>query len=576
LAAFHAPVGPVAIIAIDDYTCASDWDGCNPVPRSDTATVIDKLRIAGVRYVFLDQIFAGLRPGTDQLGAAIKRAGNVVLAQQISTTLTAESSMEQLIQPIDPLPSDALGLAIANYSCGAPVKLVEVYDLGCMYGGQWYPGVALTLYRSLTRDQSTYKITDSVNLNYAGPPLTTYPEYSYRSIVESQQCVNSQGQHIHCPGVTGSDIWDALRGKTVLLGRTDSPLYGNTDLFNNPLGGAEQMPGVEVQATAFNTLLNHDPIVVLPEWLTVLLIAVLAVLLAAAATALGLFQGLAMGLVALVVYYALTFILLALSNVDLPLVAPEIAMSVSFLLVVGARYTLEEREGRRTRQLLGRFVSPHVADDLVADARGYAMGDRRPIAVLFTDVRGFTTLSERAEPEVVMGALRTYFTRMVKIVLDNGGTVDKYIGDGMMALFGAPVQMADPCLAAMRTALTMQNAMAEVNALLAAPLGAELRIGAGINYGEAVFGLSGAPSKLEFTAIGDTVNTASRLESLCRDKGCGIVISESVYAHLPAALQERLRDLGVVNVKGRQMSLQVYGLAEVNEEILHSAGLNLH
>jgi adenylate cyclase len=201
------------------------------------------------------------------------------------------------------------------------------------------------------------------------------------------------------------------------------------------------------------------------------------------------------------------------------------------------------------------------------------MGDRRPIAVLFTDVRGFTTLSEHTEPEVVMGALRTYFTRMVDIVLENGGTVDKYIGDGLMALFGAPVHLADPCLAAMRTALAMQSAMAEVNALLAAPLGTELRIGAGINYGEAVFGLSGAPSKLEFTAIGDTVNTASRLESLCRDKGCGIVISASVYANLPVDLQQRLRDLGVVNVKGRQMSVQVYGLAEINAETLRAAGL---
>jgi adenylate cyclase len=210
--------------------------------------------------------------------------------------------------------------------------------------------------------------------------------------------------------------------------------------------------------------------------------------------------------------------------------------------------------------LLARFVAPAVADDLAADACRYAAGERRAIAVIFSDVRGFTTLSERTDPEVVMGALRTYFTRMVAIVHAHGGTVDKFIGDGLMALFGAPVAIADPCLAALRAALAMQAAMPEINALLAGPLGAELRIGVGINYGEAVFGLSGAPSKLEFTAIGDTVNIASRLESLCRDQGCGIVLSEPVYSRLPERLRGALRDIGVVSVKGRQSGLHVYGL----------------
>jgi adenylate cyclase len=564
VAGFHAPVGPVAIVAIDDYTCRADWHGCSPVPRADTAVVLDKLRAAGARLIALDQLFTVWRPGTDQLVTAMHRAGSVVAEQSLGENCLAEACMQSLQPPLAPLASAALGVGLANYACGAPARLVEEYALGCPFQGRWYPSVAVVLFRRLRNSPLAYQGGGTIRLNYAGPPGQTFTEYSYRTIVESQECL-AQGRHVHCPGVQGADLWDALTGKVVLIGRTDA-LDSNSDRFTDPLGSAVPLPGVEVHATALNTLLNDDPILVLPPWLDLALPVVLALALAALATAAGLGVGVGLGLLALALYYALSFAAVAVANLRLPAIAPEVSMAASFLLVLGARFTLEEREGRRARHLLARFVAPAVAEDLAADARRYAAGERRAIAVLFSDVRGFTTLSERTDPEVVMGALRTYFTRMVAIVHAHGGTVDKFIGDGLMALFGAPVAISDPCLAALRAALAMQAAMPAINALLAASLGAELRIGVGINYGDAVFGLSGAPSKLELTAIGDTVNIAARLESLCRDQGCSIVLSEPVYIRLPEQLRGALRDLGIVNVKGRQAGLHVYGLDVSGEQ----------
>jgi adenylate cyclase len=558
LAGAHAPVGPIAIVAIDDYTCAPDWHGCNPVPRADTAVVIDRLRAAGARIIALDQLFTVDRPGTDALANAMRRAGTVIVEGALGAQCSLNACVQALQWPIDPIARSAVDRGLANYDCATPAKLVETYALGCAFQGRWYPSLAVTLYRRLRHDPAAYAGASSLRLNYAGPPGQTYMQYSYRTLLESRECV-ARGQHVRCPGQVGPDLWDALHGKVVLIGRTDAG-DAPDDLFADPLGGSRSVPGVEIQATALNTLLNHDPIVPLPGALAPLLVVTLALVGGAMATAFTIWTGVGMGVCLLVLYYALVFLALAAWNLQLPVVAPEVVAAAAFLLVLGARYTLEERGHRRARHLLRRFVAPAVADDLAMDAWRYAAGERRPIAVLFSDVRGFTTLSERAEPDVVMGALRAYFTRMVEIVLAHGGTVDKYIGDGMMALFGAPQDLPDPCAAALRAALAMQHALPELNAALAGPLGAELCIGVGINYGDAVFGLSGAPSKLEFTAIGDTVNIASRLESLCRDQRCGIVVSESVYNRLPHELHPVFRDLGVVQVKGRNAGIHVFGI----------------
>jgi len=571
LSGAHAPIAPIVIVAIDDYTCGSNWHGCTPaVPRADTAVVIDKLRTSGVRLIALDQLFSTDRDGTDALATAIRRASIVVLAGQLQGPCSAEACARSLHWPIAPLDGAALDRGLANYSCDAPARQVEIYAPGCAFDGHWYPSLAVALYRMLRGRATAYQGATALRLNYAGPPGQTYLQTSYRTIVESHECA-IQGRHVHCAGQVGPDLWDALRGAVALIGRTDAAA---PDHYEDPLGGALPFPGVEVHATALNTLMNGDPIVPVTAGLATALVAALALLLAVVATFPPLLVGMVLSLCVLIGYYGLAFAALAAGNMQLPVVGPEIAMLTSFLLVLGARYALEEREARRTRQLLRRFVAPSVADDLVRDDwRSHAAGDQRPIAVLFSDLRGFTRLSENAEPAVIMGALRVYFGRMAPIVLQHGGTVDKYIGDGMMALFGAPQEIDAPCEAALRAAIAMHGAMAEINELLSGHLPGELRVGIGINYGNAVFGLAGAPSRLEFTAIGDTVNVAARLESLCGGTACGIVISDTVYERVAASLQEHVHDLGIVQVKGRTGGLHAYGIEVVGPELLRLAEL---
>jgi adenylate cyclase len=185
---------------------------------------------------------------------------------------------------------------------------------------------------------------------------------------------------------------------------------------------------------------------------------------------------------------------------------------------------------------------------------------RRRITVLFSDIRGFTTMSEKMSPEEVGAFLREYFTIMTAVVFRYGGTVDKYIGDAIMALYNVPFDQPDHAEQAVRTALTFQEQLQPLAARFQAKYGADLRCGVGIHTGEAVVGTFGSEQRLEYTAIGDTVNLASRLEGITKDFNVSIVISESTFQEVQGKFP--MRYLGEVKVKGKDIPVKIHAVAE--------------
>jgi adenylate cyclase len=186
-------------------------------------------------------------------------------------------------------------------------------------------------------------------------------------------------------------------------------------------------------------------------------------------------------------------------------------------------------------------------------------GDRRRISVLFSDIRGFSTISENLPPEKVVKLLNDYFERMVDVVFRNKGTLDKFIGDGLMVIFGAPEDDAYQEEHALRTALEMQHEL-ELMAANWEPEGIRIRVGIGINSGPAVVGNIGSSRRMEYTAIGDTVNLASRLESATKDFGVGILVSEYTYNAVRGAFS--FKPMGAVQVRGRSEPVLAYSLGE--------------
>jgi adenylate cyclase len=244
----------------------------------------------------------------------------------------------------------------------------------------------------------------------------------------------------------------------------------------------------------------------------------------------------------------------------LPVVPVQAALLLGYVGVLGLRLTGEERERARLRQIFGRYVSADVVAKLLADgARPDLGGEAYHVTVLFSDIRNFTTISESLAPGQVVEMLNRYFTRACEPILAAGGTVDKFVGDAIMAVFGAPATHPDHARRALEAALGLVAAAQEFQVWLAQRFPGKglpsFKIGVGLHTGEAVVGNIGSPKRLEYTAIGDTVNTASRLEGLSKELGWTIVASRATLKAANGGVA--VGDCRTVQVKGRRQPIEV-------------------
>jgi adenylate cyclase len=236
-----------------------------------------------------------------------------------------------------------------------------------------------------------------------------------------------------------------------------------------------------------------------------------------------------------------------------------VAMLLLGLLAYGSAFALR---WRRLRRMLGVIKSEAVARALEADAAPLELkGETRTVTVLFADIRGFTDFSERHTPQQAVALLNAYFGAVVPIIEAHGGTLNEYIGDGIMVIFGAPTAVPDHALRAARAAVAMVRRTRELRDLWARLGHPDFAIGVGIHTGEVVVGTVGSPNRLDYTAIGDTVNAASRIEAENKRLGTEVLLSAQTRASLPEAERDRL---GVsascerVLVKGREHTLDLY------------------
>jgi adenylate cyclase len=212
-------------------------------------------------------------------------------------------------------------------------------------------------------------------------------------------------------------------------------------------------------------------------------------------------------------------------------------------------------EGAIQRSALERFLAPEVVEMVVNNPAGVRLGGvNQKVSVMFADIRGFTTLSERMAPEKIVELLNEYFTRVTDVIFDNGGTLDKYIGDAVMAVFGAPISKGNDALNCVKAAVELQRLVVEMNRDAKARKWPQLEVGVGINTGEVTAGNIGSPRRIDYTVIGDNVNMASRLMN--KAKGGEIIISESTATVLGGAFG--LTKLDPLTVKGRSEAITAY------------------
>ncbi len=217
------------------------------------------------------------------------------------------------------------------------------------------------------------------------------------------------------------------------------------------------------------------------------------------------------------------------------------------------------------KETFSRYVTREVAEEVLKNPGQIAPGGKKQlVTILFSDIRGFTAFSENKSPEEVVSRLNEYLSAMVDVIFENDGTLDKFIGDAVMAVFGSPIQREDDPMRAVRTALEMQKRLAALNSKWRAEGKEELRVGIGVNTGEVIAGNIGDIRRMEYTVIGDNVNVASRLVNLTKDYNCPIIISESTYFLVKKIVD--VRPLGLVTVKGKSQAVEIYELLDAHGE----------
>jgi adenylate cyclase len=347
---------------------------------------------------------------------------------------------------------------------------------------------------------------------------------------------------------------DFFRDKIVLIGSFAPSLH---DLFPTPFSASQPMAGVEIQANWVETLITDNPIVPFASVGHAIVFIILCALTLGFSLRLSPIQGFLVVTTLAAAHVLACFHVFARYRIWFPMTPSLFGIALCYGSLTLNNYIRELRERIRLRAVFSRYVSPDVVEEILADRTGLGLGGRRRhITVLFSDVRGFTGISEKISPEAVVSFLSGYFAQVTEIVFKHGGTVDKFIGDGMMAIFGAPKSHGDDALRAVRTGLEMIELVKSKGPNWAEILGASVNVGIGINSGDAVVGSIGSEIKSDFTAIGDTVNLASRLEGLTKEMGVPILISEFTAAEVKNALS--LIALRRVKVAGRETPLLVY------------------
>jgi adenylate cyclase len=349
-----------------------------------------------------------------------------------------------------------------------------------------------------------------------------------------------------------------FKGKIVVIGPTASDLHDVHPTSTDPA-----MSGAEVEANAIDTALRGFPISTVPGWVNVVLIVLFGVAVPLAALRVRPIVSIGIA-VALGVVFALAVQLLFNAGTIVSVVYPLVALILSGIGTLAVQLITEAFERIRAVDLFARFVPEDVVDQVLASADGLRLGGvQREGTVMFTDLRGFTSFSEKLKPAQVIDVLNHYLSEMSDAILDNGGTLVAYMGDGIFAVFGAPLEQPDHADRALRTAREMLEVrLPRFNEWIRSQgLGDGFRMGIGLNSGYVMSGHVGSERRVEYAAVGDTTNTASRIESLTKGTPHQLLLSDSTRDSLVEAADD-LVYVDEVEIRGRVARMKLWGLNE--------------
>lgn len=530
----------VAVVAVDDTTFSELPDQW-PYPRSLHAKVMDRLKDDGAKVIAFDVEFnEESDPEEDQkLIDAIDRNRPVVLA----TSETDDQGRSTVLGGDDVVASVGAKTGHSGFRPdGAEVYRKVAYRLG---GLDTFAVTSAEL--AMGRRVSPARFTEPDGeawIDFPGPPKTveTVP---YSRVLNGDFGPGTFKDRVVVVGAAASRLQDVHPTSTT---RRDN-----------------LMAGPEIQAAAIDTVLRDLPLQSAPGWAKVLLVIAMSIVMPLLAIVLRFGYALGAAVVLSILYPAAAKFAFD-GGLVLPVAVPLFGLMIATIFSTAGHALMSAAERQRTRDVFARFVPEAVVDDVLAQTGDDLRlgGQRRDGTVLFCDLRGFTSFAERLEPARVIEVLNVYLSEMSDAIMEREGTIVAFMGDGIMAVFGAPIARedhADRALAAAQDMLTVR--LPRFNDWLRDhEFEHEFRMGIGLNSGSVMSGNVGSPTRVEYTAIGDTTNTASRIESMTKDEGVQLLVSEATRAALTdAAARETLAEVARREVRGRSEAIGLWRLA---------------
>jgi len=589
------PGDEIVIVKIDEESVRElgRW----PWSREHWAKLIERLTEGGAKVIGIDAIFAEKEStaADAKLAQAIGESGSVVVGYFFVTSEEESKEFEEVshtedanrVRPqslpfrlgskkvkeipltealymrsnIELIMEEAKGLGFFNVDLAVKGNIdgtVRWVPLVMKFQDDIYPSLALQVLREHLGDPQ--------------PPVLKVAGYGVEGIQMGERFIptderggflaNYRGARNTFQGYSFSKVIlgevpkEDFKGKIVLVGATATGIY---DARVTPFDTG--LPGVEIHATVVDNILHRD-FILQPDWIwavnipAIILMALIPGLLIPRLSPL---KGAPISTGPLFIYMVANWYFLVNQRMWMNLVYPMVAFSAVFVAVTVYQYFTEERQKRKIRSAFQFFVSPGVVNEILRDPGKLKLGgERRELTVLFSDIRDFTHLSETLSPDTLTKLLNLYLTPMTDIVFKHQGTLDKYMGDAIMAIFGAPLEQNDHAEKACHTALDMVGALKDFQKRWEIDGIPEISMGIGINTGPMSVGNMGSDMLFDYTVVGDHVNLGSRLEKLNREYGTNIMISEFTHQYLKDRFM--CRELDIVRVRGRKEPVRIFEL----------------
>ncbi|MCP4141681.1 MAG: adenylate/guanylate cyclase domain-containing protein [Chloroflexi bacterium] len=548
----------IVIVAIDDFSF--NWTGLSwPWPRTYMAEIVNYLNDAGAEVIGLDVFLFEEDPEGDQ--ALAEAFSETPLSISLAQPLEDHQGVDTLKVPRPEYKDsfDALGITEIHLDDDATARSIMAYKYDKFSQAYFFNWALETARLAQNAPPISQFSTISLNLgedevplrksrilvNFRGP-AETYPIYSAAQVV------------------LGDYPAENFKDKIVLIGATSLTLQ---DVYPTPFSSRTPTSGVEIIASTVDSLLNQNYLRIAPPWvnlLFILLAAYLSHLIIRTSR-----PGFAIGLMlaGILSYGLIYFLVFSQFGLYLPFMAPEAMLFLGVIIPTLEEALSQDVEKRRIRNLFSRFISPEMVEQLISTQDINSLNKRSNITILFSDIRGFTTLSEQLTPDGVVSLLNPYLDVMTKVVHKYGGTVDKYEGDAIVAFFGEPVRYEDHALRAARAALDMRLALVKLTTQWeeagVLPPDFIFDIGIGLNSGDVFVGLLGSEERVNYTIIGDNANLAARLQDLSKGYGWSMIISESTNEAIKDEMETEFIESRLV--KGKKEAVKIYKLIGYKE-----------